>query len=353
MKNTIFISNIIKAIFILIVLIFAFIKNEQLYLRLLILAFILLATCSIAKNICNLLNKPKIAVFFHKLFIAIFIIFAICFLIIWSYVEIKSKEYFYLVFTIPFWIFIVYIIRKCFFGIKNNSKQGNKKNRFDFRFVIFCFLVASVLLVGIACLFYGIKDTYYTNKKTKNYITTTAYYNNYEIYDLNSKDGTTYRLIYVYEVNDNEYTIKTDYGRGSIPDVNSERQIKYNPNNPSEAIFLGTNKNIMLIYFGAFFFLGGMVFVLEFLYIMGVFNKIKINILGLYIGIVFLIIGIGIISFQLGEGLSLISIIKQMKFWTLIPIMFIIVGIFQIVKCLFFERLEINSNKKEKNLFIK
>ena len=82
MKNTVFMNNIIKAIFILMILIFTFIKNEQLYLRLFILAFILLTICNIAKNICNLLNKPKLAKFFHKLFITIFIIYAIFFLII-------------------------------------------------------------------------------------------------------------------------------------------------------------------------------------------------------------------------------------------------------------------------------
>ena len=252
----------------------------------------------------------------------------------------KNKQYFYLVFTIPFCVFIVYMIHKCFLSVNSNSKKSNKKDGFNFKIGVSYILVASILLVGIICLFIGIKDIYYTNKKTKNYLTTTAYYDSYEIYDSNDGNNTTYRLIYVYEVNDNKYTIKTDYGSGSIPDMNSERKIKYNPKNPSDAIFLGTNKNSMLIYFGAFFFLGGMVFVLGFLYILGVFDKIKINLLGLYIGIVSITVGIGILGIKLGELSSLISVIKQMKFWILIPIMFIIVGIFQIIKCLFFKRLE-------------
>ncbi len=345
MKNIVFIRNIIKNFFILMILTFVLIRNQQLYLRLFILVFILLTICNTIKNVCNLLNKPKIANLFHKLFIIIFITFAICFLIIWSYVEIKNKQYLYLIFTIPFWVFIVYIIHKYFLRVSSNSKKSKKKSRFNFKIIVSYFLMASTLLVGIICLFVGIKNTYYSNKKTKSYLTTTAYYNNYEIYDSNDKNNTTYRLIYIYEVNGNKYQIKTDYGSGSIPDMNSKRQIKYNPNNPSEAIFLGTNKNSMLIYFGTFFLLGSMVFILGFLYILGVFDKIKINILGLFIGIVFLIIGIGIIGFQLGEGLSLISIIKQMGFWTLIPTIFIIIGIFQIIKCLFFERLKINSKK--------
>ncbi len=348
MKNTVFLNNIIRAVFILMILIFVFIKNEQLYLRLFILAFILLTICIIAKNVCSSLNKLKMANFFHKLFIIIFLLFAIIFIITWSYIVIKNKQYLYLLFTIPFWIFIIYIIRKYFLNSKNNVKEITKKKRFDFKIIASTFLVASVLLVGVVLLFLGIKDTYSTSKKTKNYLTTTAYYNDYEIYDINDKDGITYRLIYVYKVNNKEYTIKTDYGSGSIPDINSKRQIKYNPSNPKEAILLGTNKNSLLIYSGAFFFLDGMVFVLGFLYTLGIFDKIKINILGLYIGIVSLIIGIGIISIQLNEASTLKEIVKQMRFWFLIPIIFIIVGIFQIIKCLFFERLEINNQKRKK-----
>lgn len=345
MKNALFINNITRAIFILMILIFAFIKNEQLYLRLLILTFISLIICNIAKNICNLLNKLKLANFFHKLFIIIFIILTIGFLITWNYVEIKNNKHFDLIFTIPFWVFIIYIIRKYFLNIKRSSKKSKKKNEFNFKIVVFYLLVASVLLIGIICLFFGIKDTYYTSKKTKNYIITTAYYSDYEIYNSNDKDSITYRLIYVYKVNNDEYKILTDYGSGSIPDINSKRQIKYNPNNPNDAIFLGTNKNSILIYFGTFFLLGSMIFVLEFLYIFGVFDKIKINILGLYIGIVFLILGIGIIYLQFKEVSSLTSLIKQMKFWILIPVIFILVGLFQIIKCLFFERLEISNSK--------
>ena len=79
------------------------------------------------------------------------------------------------------------------------------------------------------------------------------------------------------------------------------------------------------------------------LYITGIFDNIKINILGLYIGIVVLIIGIGIILFQYGTTASLIETVKLMGLWVVIPIMFIIIGIFQIIKCLFFERLETNK----------
>ncbi len=355
MKKSICITNIIRAIFIFMILIFVFIKNEQLSLRLMIISFLLLTICNIAKNLCNLFNKPRGVKIFHKLFITIFLLFGACFLIAWSYTSIKNQQYLPLIFTIPFWIFEVHLFRKSLLQIKTNSKQVKKKTKFDFRIIVSFFLVLSILLSGIICLAIGIKDTYQTHKKTKNYLTTTCYYQDYEIYNSYDKkdhgrteNHTTYRLIYTYEINGKEYSIKTDYGSGSIPSKNSSREIKYNPDNPSEAVFIGTNANSGLIYFGAFFLLGGMVFVLIFLYIKGVFDKVRINILGIYIGFVFFVVGIGIIAFQMGEVPSLMEAIKRMGFWFFIPVMFIVIGGFQIIKCLFFERLEINDSTKKK-----
>jgi len=353
MKKSIFVTNIVRAILIFIILVFVFIKNEQLSLRLMIASFLLMLICYIAKNLCNLFNKPIGVKIFHKLFITIFLIFGACFIIVWSYAFIQNNQYFPLIFTIPFWIFEIHIFRKSLLEIKQ-PKQGMKKSKFDFKLVVTCLLVFSVLLSGIICLVIGIKDSYKISKETKNYLTTTSYYKDYEIYDSYKKNHgktenhTTYRLIYIYEINGKEYSIKTDYGSGSIPSKNSSREIKYNPDNPSEAVFIGTNRNSGLIYFGAFFLLGGMVFVLIFLYIKGVFDKIKINILGLYIGFVCLIVGIGLIAFQMGEISSFIEAIKRMGLWILIPAIFIFVGGFQIIKCLFFERLEINKGNKKK-----
>ncbi len=342
MKKTVFLSNIIRAIFVFMLLVFVFVKNEQLYLRMMIFSFLLLTICYIAKNLCSLLNKPIGTKIFHKLFISIFLLFGACFLIIWSYTFIQNKQYFPLIFTIPFWIFEIYIFRKSLLGIKSDSEKVKKKSKFDFRIIVPCFLVISILLSGIICLVIGIKGTYQISKKTKNYLTATCYYKDYEIYDSYDKkdygrveNHTTYRLIYVYEIDGKEYSIKTVYGSGSVPNDNSSRKIKYDPDNPDKAVFTGTNANSGLIYYGAFFFLGGMVFVLIFLYAKGVFDKVKINILGLYIGFVFFIVGIGIIAFQIGETSSLMEAIKRMRFWILIPILFITAGSFQIIKCLF------------------
>lgn len=66
----------------------------------------------------------------------------------------------------------------------------------------------------------------------------------------------------------------------------------------------------------------------------GVFDKVKINVMGIYIGTVFAVIGIGIILFQKGTTSSFIETIKSMGFWIAIPIIFIIVGILEVIKCI-------------------
>ena len=212
------------------------------------------------------------------------------------------------------------------------------------------FLVLIVLAVGLFCLFMGIKETYIVNRNTKDYLTTTAYFKDYEIFDSTEKwednnynKHTTYRLIYTYKVDNKEYIIKTDYGSGYIPKINSERKIKYDHNNPNHAVLVDMNRNTALIYFGIFFTLGGMTFVLIFLQTKGLFDRIKTDVIGLYIGILFTIIGIGIILVQNAMTSSFIETIKVMNVWILIPLIFISVGILLTIKILFLKNRKIDK----------
>ena len=51
----------------------------------------------------------------------------------------------------------------------------------------------------------------------------------------------------------------------------------------------------------------------------------------------------------MGTTSSLKETIKAMGFWFLIPVMFIIVGSFKTIKCLFFERIKKKKNRKKKH----
>lgn len=308
-------------------------------MRIIIIPFLLCFLFLIGKNICLLIGKEKFATIFGKLFRISFLTFWFEFLIFWNIYFIKEKNYFPLVFTIPFWIAGIYILRKFLSGVNSKKEPKQIKSRFNFQIVVSSFLVLSVLVIGIVCLFFGIRDTYNLNKKTKEYLTTEGYFQDYSIYNVD-KDGTTYKLIYTYEVDGKEYTLTTDYGIGAefIPEINSKREIKYHSDNPTEAVLSGTNRSNFLIYFGAFFTLGGSVFVLAALYIKGVFDNVKINIMGTYIGAVCIIIGIGIILFQNGTTSSFLDTIKSLGIWILIPISFVASGTYLTIKSLFFER---------------
>ena len=83
-----------------------------------------------------------------------------------------------------------------------------------------------------------------------------------------------------------------------------------------------------LIFGGAFFLMGGVAFVLGALTLKGCFDNFKIDVLGLYFGIVFVIIGIGF--FVMGCH-SQNNIPKAVL---VIPLLMAGVGVLQVVKCL-------------------
>ena len=348
MKNKyVLISKVIGNLFIVLLLFWIFFSNLGIA-KLLVIPFITCGLFSIGKNICTLMNKKRYADIFNKLFIISFLIFWFCFLIFWSYLVIKENNYFAVLLTIPFWVVGIYVFRKYLLGLKSKSLNKSNKLKFNFKIIVSSFLVIVILLVGLFCLFIGIKDTYKLNKTTKNYIKTNAHFIDYEIYNPSSNSKNykeeTYILNYLYEVEGMKYIVSTDYGVRDIPKKNSIREIKYNQNNPEESIIVGINRNNSLIYFGVFFTFGSIAFILGALYIKGIFDKVKIDIVGLYLGFVFLITGVGLISLKSGTDLSFYETIEKLGAWSIIPVLFIIVGIFQIIKCLFFKLFSVNKN---------
>ena len=78
---------------------------------------------------------------------------------------------------------------------------------------------------------------------------------------------------------------------------------------------------------GVFFLCGGGAFVLGTLTMRGTFDKAKIDVLGLYMGIVFAVLGIGftVMLYRLSETAGL---------WVLIPLLMTAAGVVQVVKCI-------------------
>ena len=83
--------------------------------------------------------------------------------------------------------------------------------------------------------------------------------------------------------------------------------------------------DIKLLFAGGFFAFGAFTFVLAALTVKGYFEHCKIDVLGLYIGILFVAIGVGIIA-----------MIYQQRFglWIAIPVLMIGAGVVQIIKCI-------------------
>ena len=315
-------------LFIMAFLIFSFINNGN-FLNFMILPFIICISGDVVKNILLLKGVNANNKFFEKIFIIGFLSFVFLFLILWTGLSILNKEYSLIIVSIPFWLIGIFLIRKKLLGKETKLfKKINFKQLFPYLFL------SLFVLIGIVMLYFGISNSFKNLSKTSNYVETIGYFVDYEIYN-SDEDGTTYKLIYSYNVNNKEYTVSTDYGTNMIPKEGSSRTIKYNPSNPSEAIISGGSSEIVLLLIGIMFTM------IPFVIFINMSPKIKekldnlnFNVTTLLIGIVFLIIGFMALYMMTGT-FSIIEMYKSFSINYLIPylilLMFIIVGILLII----------------------
>lgn len=189
------------------------------------------------------------------------------------------------------------------------------------------------LLLGLAILSIGIYLTHKQKIETQDYIETTGIFIESSIYS-DDEDGITYALTYRYRVNNETYYITTDYGSGSVPSVGSQKTIKYNPNNPSEAIITGFNSYTLIL------FLGGMFTFIPLAMIMN--SAFFANFVILFLGIItYYIIG------SSSDDLSLAKVFKTNGLLTLVPLLLIGAGIINIVYFIFNKDKFKSSNKED------
>lgn len=86
--------------------------------------------------------------------------------------------------------------------------------------------------------------------------------------------------------------------------------------------------------FGAFFFFGGLAFVLGALANLGVFKKMKIDIIGVYMGALIAIVGIVIIVVKYADTCSVKATLETFGFWIAIPVLMIVAGIAAVIRAL-------------------
>lgn len=199
--------------------------------------------------------------------------------------------------------------------------------------VIIFFLIIFCFIAGICMLFFGISGAVRQDQITKNYDTIDGYFSDYSVYS-SDEDGTTYRLTYSYVLNYQEYTVSTDYGVGSIPEPGSVKTIKYNPENPEEAVIVGSNSNGFLILMGILFTFVPLFITYGALTTFGYLQNFPVKIIDIGIGVFFTVMGVGIIYLQAG-GFSIKETVASLSFWIVIPLLFIAVGIYQTVRSIF------------------
>ena len=307
---------------------FSFISNN-IFINFIFIPFIICISSDIVKNILLLKGENVNNRLFEKIFIIGFLSFVFLFLILWTGLSILSKDYSLTIVSIPFWIIGIFLVRKKLLG-----KETKLFKKFNFKQVFLYLFLSLFILIGIVMLYFGISNSFKNFSKTNNYVKTIGYFVDYEIYD-SDEDGTTYKLIYSYNVNNKEYTVSTDYGTNMIPKEGSSRTIKYNPSNPSEAIISGGSSEILLLLIGIMFTM------IPFVIFINMSPKIKekldnlnFNVTTLLIGIVFLIVGFMALYMMTGT-FSIIEMYKSFSLNYLIPylilLMFIIVGILLII----------------------
>ena len=246
MRKGIYTSKLVTAIIVTILLTRSMIITPS--PKIIFVPFLICSISMAMEQIGLIFNKRKFAILFHKLFTLGFLQFWFGLLIVGAYVCLRDKNYGLLLFTIPFWLIGIFLIKRQLLNMKPKLKPTSNLN---FMVIVGAGLVGIVLLSGLIILVLGI--------------------------------------------------------------IRAET---------------------FMIFFGGFFVFGGFTFVLGALTIMGRFDKYKIDVLGLYVGILFVFIGIGFPAIKCRETQSLSETIQAFGFWILIPIMMTVVGVLQIVKCL-------------------
>ena len=191
-------------------------------------------------------------------------------------------------------------------------------------------LLCLTILCGIAMLAFGISGSFQRSRDTKYYETTEGYFIDYRIYS-STRKSTSYQLIYAYQVDGEQYTVATDLGTSYIPEKGSARIIQYNPENPAQAVLSGANQYAFLILMGVFFILVPTFIGMGALSVFGRLKRTGLNLLDVGIGVFFVLAGGGVFFFQ-ASSLPAKEFFRSFGPWILIPILFLLIGIYQIIR---------------------
>lgn len=190
------------------------------------------------------------------------------------------------------------------------------------------------IIIGLDMLAFGIYNIYTVSISTEKYVSVDGKFVGSSIYSSDS-DGTTYKLTYSYVVDNKGYYISTDYGTSSIPKIGDIRTVKYDPYNPEIAILTGVSGNYLLLFIGGLFF--GMPLII-------IFNSAILT------GILFTLMGVGayVLMCSSTNSLSLIEAFKTNGLVVIVPILFVVVGLWILLWLVFRKKDKFITAKVEK-----
>lgn len=233
--------------------------------------FIVCALITLIKSIFMLKESVKWLNYCNKAYIITVCIYVLCFVIAFCYIAIKNHLYMFLVVIFIALLVILFVIRNLFLK-KNQSKQVLiedkekilKQLRFKMKLKDLAkpIVFSVILILGVVLLGIGIHDLLGVKNNTKNYKEVLGYFVDVDIYNQH-RNKRTYNLTYYYIVDGVEYKVSTSLGFNMVPKRNSTRMIKYNPNNPEEAIIVGGESYILLLLIGGMFTVVSLVFFIE------------------------------------------------------------------------------------------
>ena len=118
----------------------------------------------------------------------------------------------------------------------------------------------AVLIIGIALSIYSVSYYDKEQKKQKTYIETVATIVGYEDCELDDGD-TGSRYIAEYRIDRNIYKIKANSCTNMPKAIGKKVNVKYNPQDPSEAIFANDISRYILPIVGIIFMISGIIII--------------------------------------------------------------------------------------------
>ncbi len=220
------------------------------------------------------------------------------------------------------------------------TKKGMENNGLKYACGLF-------IIIGLGLLFFGFKMTYEKKHVTKDYASTEGKFIGTSLYsDGSQSNDTTYALTYSYVVNGVEYIISTDYGTSIVPKLGTGRTVKYNPENPQEAILTGMGGNALLLFLGFMFTVIPSIIIYS-EYFGANENSFNKNFPAVIFGLVFTMIGGAVYwFFCYGGSLSIRNAFDNAGLLIIFPIVFVTVGVYMLLRCFIGSKDDVKLTKE-------